>query len=45
MTLGYTDPLYLLPFDHRHSYLSGMFPFRAAADRARSASGWSTASG
>ncbi|CAN5268337.1 hypothetical protein BH11PSE9_BH11PSE9_09950 [soil metagenome] len=25
MTLGYTDPLYLLPFDHRHSYLSGMF--------------------
>ncbi|MEP7101132.1 MAG: DUF2090 domain-containing protein [Burkholderiales bacterium] len=24
---GYTDPLYLLPFDHRHSYLAGMFRF------------------
>ncbi len=24
---GYTDPLYLLPFDHRHSYLTGMFGF------------------
>ena len=22
---GYTAPLYLLPFDHRHSYVSGMF--------------------
>jgi myo-inositol catabolism protein IolC len=28
MNLGYTDPLYLLPFDHRHSYLSGMFKFK-----------------
>ncbi len=28
MTLGYTDPLYLLPFDHRHSYLSGMFGWK-----------------
>src|ERR1700712_3013709 len=27
MTPGYTDPLYLLPFDHRHSYLTGMFKF------------------
>jgi myo-inositol catabolism protein IolC len=27
MTPGYTDLLYLLPFDHRHSYLSGMFKF------------------
>ncbi len=27
MTPGYTDPLYLLPFDHRHSYLTGMFGF------------------
>jgi myo-inositol catabolism protein IolC len=27
MTTGYTDPLYLLPFDHRHSYLTGMFKF------------------
>lgn len=25
--LGYRQPLYLLPFDHRHSYLSGMFDF------------------
>jgi myo-inositol catabolism protein IolC len=25
MPLGYTHPLYLLPFDHRHSYLSEMF--------------------
>ena len=25
MRLGYSQPLYLLPFDHRHSYLSGMF--------------------
>jgi len=25
MSLGYSRPLYLLPFDHRHSYLTGMF--------------------
>jgi len=25
MSLGYTRQLYLLPFDHRHSYLTGMF--------------------
>ena len=25
MSLGYNRPLYLLPFDHRHSYVSGMF--------------------
>jgi myo-inositol catabolism protein IolC len=25
MSLGYNRPLYLLPFDHRHSYLAGMF--------------------
>lgn len=25
MTLGYNRPLYLLPFDHRHSYLTDMF--------------------
>ena len=24
-SLGYREPLYLLPFDHRHSYLTGMF--------------------
>src|ERR1700712_5187780 len=29
MTLGYTRPLYILPFDHRHSYLSGMFGYHA----------------
>ena len=27
MSLGYDRPLYLLPFDHRHSYVSGMFHF------------------
>ena len=27
MSLGYNRPLYLLPFDHRHSYLAGMFRF------------------
>ena len=26
-SLGYTQPLYLLPFDHRQSYVSGMFHF------------------
>lgn len=25
MRLGYDQPLYLLPFDHRHSYVTGMF--------------------
>ena len=25
MRFGYNQPLYLLPFDHRHSYLTGMF--------------------
>ena len=27
MSLGYTRPLYLLPFDHRHSYVAGMFHY------------------
>jgi hypothetical protein len=27
MTLGYRQPRYLLPFDHRHSCLTGMFDF------------------
>ena len=27
MSLGYHRPLYLLPFDHRHSYVTGMFKF------------------
>jgi myo-inositol catabolism protein IolC len=29
MRLGYNQPLYLLPFDHRHSYVTGMFHFTA----------------
>jgi len=28
MNIGYTKPLYLLPFDHRDSYVSGMFKFK-----------------
>lgn len=28
MNPGYDKPLYLLPFDHRHSYVSGMFGFK-----------------
>jgi myo-inositol catabolism protein IolC len=27
MGRGYNRPLYLLPFDHRHSYVTGMFHF------------------
>ena len=27
MTSGYDQALYLLPFDHRHSYVTGMFDF------------------
>jgi hypothetical protein len=25
MITGYAKPLYILPFDHRHSYITGMF--------------------
>ena len=28
MIKGYTRPLYLLPFDHRASYLSGLFGWK-----------------
>ena len=28
MNLGYDKALYLLPFDHRHSYVTGMFDFK-----------------
>ena len=28
MSLGYDRPLYLLPFDHRHSYVTGIFKFK-----------------
>lgn len=34
---GYTDPLYLLPFDHRHSYLTGMFRFEPPLSEEQSA--------
>lgn len=27
MNPGYDKPLYLLPFDHRHSYVNSMFKF------------------
>jgi len=30
MALGYTDPLYILPFDHRGSFVSGMFGWKGA---------------
>jgi hypothetical protein len=42
MSIGYNLPLYLLPFDHRHSYVSGMFqldsPLTATQRRAVSES-------
>src|SRR5207244_10900191 len=28
MITGYTKPLYLLPFDHRASYISGLFGWK-----------------
>jgi myo-inositol catabolism protein IolC len=28
MTRGYDRPLYILPFDHRHSYITGVFHWR-----------------
>jgi myo-inositol catabolism protein IolC len=28
MTRGYGKPLYILPFDHRHSYITGLFHWR-----------------
>ena len=38
MSLGYNRSLYLLPFDHRNSYLTGMFnltPPLTAGERER----------
>ncbi len=32
MPIGYDQPLYLLPFDHRNSYLSSMFHFSEPLD-------------
>jgi myo-inositol catabolism protein IolC len=44
MSLGYNQPLYLLPFDHRHSYLSGLFhtapPLTADKRQAVAVSKW-----
>ncbi len=37
MTLGYSKPLYILPFDHRASYLSGMFHLKAPLSDAQHA--------
>ena len=34
MSLGYDQPLYLLPFDHRHSYVIDMFTFTAPLTKA-----------
>lgn len=28
MITGYEDPLYILPFDHRHSYITGLFHWK-----------------
>jgi hypothetical protein len=28
MITGYEKPLYILPFDHRHSYITGVFHWR-----------------
>ena len=28
MSLGYDKPLYLLPFDHRYSFVAGLFNFK-----------------
>src|ERR671925_1720112 len=30
MTLGYNKPLYILPFDHRGSFQTGMFSWKGA---------------
>jgi myo-inositol catabolism protein IolC len=35
MYRGYDKPLYLLPFDHRHSYVTGMFHFTPPLDTAQ----------
>ena len=32
MSLGYREPLYLLPFDHRHSYVAGIVRLLASSD-------------
>ena len=37
MTLGHTQPLYILPFDHRGSFETGMFGWHGALDAAQTA--------
>ena len=37
MTLGYNQPLYILPFDHRGSFQSGMFGWKGALSPAQTA--------
>lgn len=37
MTIGYSKPLYLLPFDHRGSYMSGMFHMKPPLNEAQHA--------
>lgn len=37
MTLGHTEPLYILPFDHRGSFETGMFGWHGALDAAQTA--------
>jgi len=38
MSLGYVHPLYILPFDHRGSFETGMFGWHGALDAAQTAS-------
>jgi hypothetical protein len=33
ITTGYDKPLYILPFDHRHSYITGVFHRREPLTR------------
>jgi hypothetical protein len=36
MITGYETPLYILPFDHRHSYITGVFHWQEPSRRTRS---------
>ena len=35
MITGYEKPLYILPFDHRHSYITGVFRWQNRSPRAK----------
>jgi myo-inositol catabolism protein IolC len=37
MPAGYTQPLYILPFDHRASFVSGLFGWSGALERSQTA--------